>query len=261
MTRPLITLTTDFGEGSPYIAQMKGAILSVNPKATLVDVTHSIRPQSIVHGAFVLADTWRYFPIGTIHVAVIDPGVGTDRKLVCVTCAGHHFILPDNGLLTAALQDNDASSIVWLSDSRFHRDNVCETFHGRDIMGPVAAHLSLGVAPRNFGRSTETLARINLPQPKVAGNQMTGEVILIDSFGNLVTNISRTHLASSCQGHPEVWLGGKRVGRLNTTYGDSESGDLVALFGSAQRLEIAIVDGDAATVGLSRIGDEVVVKW
>ena len=235
MSRPLITLTTDFGTDSLYVAQMKGAILSVNREVDVFDVTHSIRPQDVLHGAIVLADTWHCFPSGTIHVAVIDPGVGTDRELVCVHLDDSYFVLPDNGLLTGVLQTHSARKIIRLSNNRYHRDQVSSTFHGRDIMGPVAAHLSLGVAIDDLGEVRTELARIDLPQPTVSHDQISGQVILVDSFGNLITNIRSPLLTRP---DAEVWLGDRRIGPPVATYAEGTPGQPVALVGSSDRLEI-----------------------
>jgi len=257
MPRPLITLTTDFGEGSPYVAQMKGAILAVHRDVELVDVTHSIRPQSVLQGAIVLADCWRCFPTGTIHIAVIDPGVGTQRELVCVEAHDCHFVLPDNGLLTGVLQTYTPSKIVRLSNRRYHRAEVSNTFHGRDIMGPVAAHLSLGVPLEDLGEAQAELLRIDLPQPTLSADQIVGEVILIDSFGNLITNI-RGPLP---QPNAEVWLDDQQIGRPVATYGERAAGQPVALIGSTGRLEIGVVNGHAARVLGGKEGSRVRVTW
>lgn len=261
MPRPLITLTTDFGESSPYVAQMKGAILSVNRDVELVDVTHGIQPQCIRHGAIVLADSWRCFPPETIHLVVVDPGVGTDRALVCAKCGEHQFVLPDNGLLSAIMQTERITSIFALTNSRYHRRDGSNTFHGRDIMGPVAAHLSLGVEPDELGRPHPELAQLDLPQPKVEAGRLVGEVILIDSFGNLITNIDQSLVDAACQGLPEVWFAERLTQGPCTTYAAAAAGTVVSLFGSSRRLEIAVVDGNAAKVLSASTGDEVVLRW
>ncbi|MBP88436.1 MAG: hypothetical protein CMJ64_17265 [Planctomycetaceae bacterium] len=256
MSRPLITLTTDFGEGSPYVAQMKGAILSVNRDVELVNITHSIQPQNVLHGAIVLADTWRCFPAGTIHVAVVDPGVGTNRELICVLCDDHYLVLPDNGLLTGVLQSHTPSKAVRLSDSRYHRAEVSNTFHGRDIMGPAAAHLSLGVEVEELGEPHAKLAQIDVPQPTLSPDEIDGQVMFVDSFGNLITNIG-----GPLPAHPnmEVWLNDKRIGQPVATYGEGSPGQPVALVGSANRLEIAVPNGNAAQLLGMRSGDKVKV--
>jgi len=261
MTRPLITLTTDFGDGSPYVAQMKGAIISVNREVELVDLSHSIQPQNILHGAIVLADTWQFFPPETIHLVVVDPGVGTDRALVCANCGNHLFVLPDNGLLTAVIQTHNVTNLIELTNSRYHRPAGSNTFQGRDVMGPVAAHLSLGVEPKELGEPQTKLVQVDLPQPKVEGNQLVGEVILIDSFGNLVTNIDRILVNSSCQGNPEVWFANQPAQGPLATYAVAKAGTVVSLFGSSERLEISVVNGNAGCLLNAHLGDEVVLRW
>lgn len=258
MARPLITLTTDFGEGSPYVAQMKGAILSVNRDVRLIDVTHSIEPQNVLHGAIVLADAWRCFPAGTIHLAVIDPGVGTNRNLVGAHVDDCYFVLPDNGLLTGVLQSHTPSKIVRLSNSRYHRAEVSRTFHGRDIMGPVAAHLSLGVQVDDLGEAQTELTKIDIPEPAFSPHQIVGEVILVDWFGNLITNIGGQLMNQSTA---EVWLDDRRIGRPIATYGEGTIGQPVALVGSTNWLEISVVNGNAARALDGKKGTEVRVTW
>lgn len=261
MPRPLITLTTDFGEGSHYVAQMKGAILSLNREVTPIDITHAIQPQHVLHGTIVLADCWRSFPDGTIHVAVVDPGVGTERALVCATCDQHYFVLPDNGLISGVLQTCNATNVVRLSNSSFHRPQVSNTFHGRDIMAPVAAHLSLGVEVSDLGEPHSDLKRITIPQAIHSGDEIIGQVIMVDSFGNLITNIDSSLLSDDRQQHVEVFLRGVSFGTPVSTYGAAEAATLVALFGSAQRLELAVVNGNAADRLDAQPGDEVRVGW
>ena len=219
---PIITLTTDFGLQDPYVAAMKGAILTINPTARLVDVSHAIRPQAIEQAAFVLAAAWPYFPTDAIHVAVVDPAVGSGRRALALRAAGATFVGPDNGVLSAALPDDvraaagdsphgrlpapvglpPAYRAVSLTNERFFRTPVSSTFHGRDIFGPVAAHLSLGVALEELGEPVERI--IALP-PFRARRQpdgsLRGRVLHIDAFGNLITDVRLEDLPSRERRH------------------------------------------------------------
>src|SRR3972149_2346849 len=193
----IITLTTDFGEGSRYVAAMKGVILSLNPAAGIIDLSHRVPHQDIRAGAIALAEAAPFFPPHTIHVAVVDPGVGTERRIGYARIGGQQFIAPDNGLLSRLAAAEPPSKIVCLDEPRFWLPRVSNTFHGRDIMPPVAARLSLGLAPDELGRPLEALVPLAWPEAEKVANRITGEVIEVDSFGNLVTNISREMLAGA----------------------------------------------------------------
>lgn len=260
----IITLTTDFGTDSPYIAAMKGVILSINPDATIVDLTHSIHPQNIREGAVVLHDVARQFPDDTIHIAVVDPGVGTNRAILAARIGRWTFIAPDNGLLsliTSEVKPEEVIIINLQNDAYWHKP-VSATFHGRDIMAPAAAHLSLGVSMNELGTPSETLHELDWPRAVAQENRVDGLVREVDSFGNLVTNISVEMLS----GYPtdnracvvcdiyETW-------GIFRTYGDQPRGTLIALVGSNNFLELAIV-GESASKRLGvRAGATVTVAW
>ena len=259
---PIITLTTDFGQGSPYVAEMKGAILSINPQANLIDITHSIRPQQIREGAQILAQATPVFPDHAIHVAVIDPGVGTEREIVFVEFPWGRYVCPDNGLLCRLAERAEPSMIVKIKAEQYFRHPVAPTFHGRDIMGPVAAHLSLGIPPQGLGPPHEALHRLNWPGTAKVANKITGEIVSIDSFGNLVTNITREMLADvptdetvaiRCDDH--------ETRSIFTTYAEQPPMTLVALIGSSDQLEIAIVDDSAKIMLGVTVGTPVEVSW
>ena len=186
----IITLTTDFGAGSPYVAAMKGVILTINPAVTLVDLTHAVPAQDIRHAAVVLEEVADRFPAGTIHVVVVDPGVGTDREIVYVRVGRQQFVAPDNGLLSRVIARMPPSKIIRLAEPRFWLADVSTTFHGRDIMAPVAARLSLGLEPEQLGPSLERLIVVEWPRARLLDRKIAGHVIEIDSFGNLITNIA-----------------------------------------------------------------------
>ena len=256
----MITLTTDFGADSPYVAQMKGSIFRVAPNATIVDITHSIGAQDVTHGALVWADTAFQFPAGSIHVAVVDPGVGTERSIVLASIDGHWFIAPDNGLLTGVAQGRDIEQLRRVENRQLWREPVSDTFHGRDIMGPVAAHLTLGTSPEEVGPAHEKLNQIPWPTCKFEQGHITGEVVMVDSFGNLITNIFRSDL-DNLPANQEISIrcAGQVINGICRTYAEHSPSDFIALFGSSDRLEIAVVSGNASHVlGIER-GESVTV--
>ncbi|MGD9126958.1 MAG: SAM-dependent chlorinase/fluorinase [Planctomycetia bacterium] len=258
----IITLTTDFGADSPYAAAMKGAILSINPEATIVDLTHSVHAQNIREGAVILYDIARQFPDDTIHIAVIDPGVGTDREIVAARIDRWTFIAPDNGLLSLITSETSPTRIVRLRNDAYWKKPVSATFHGRDIMAPVAAHLSLGVSLDELGPTTETLHELEWPKAVDQENRVHGIVREIDSFGNLVTNITSDMLGNRPTDHRaciiceiyETW-------GIFHAYGDQPRGTLIALVGSNGFLELAIVGESAAERLGVRTGTSVTVAW
>jgi len=245
-SRPIVTLTTDFGSGSAYIAQMKGVILSIHRDVVLVDVTHDIPPQAVRHGALTLDDACWRFPPGSIHVAVVDPGVGTDRAILLAEIEGHWFIAPDNGLLSLA-SFGRASQFRRLTNARFWLPDVSATFHGRDIMAPAAAHLAAGAPPAEFGPVVPAPLQLDWPRPEFVGKECRGEVLIVDSFGNVVTNITANELARfGRSGELEVQIGATCVRGIVQSYAERPPGTIVALVGSSGRLEIAVVNGHAA---------------
>ena len=259
---PLITLTTDFGTGSHYVAAMKGVILSLCPQATLVDLAHDVPPQDIRRGALLVDDVADWFPPGTIHVVVIDPGVGTDRAIVYAEIGQQHFIAPDNGLLSRLAARKPPAKLIRLSDPAYWLPQVSSTFHGRDIMAPVAARLALGLDPDRLGPPLERLVTLDWPSPRASQTRIDGTVIEVDSFGNLITNITADMLG----GRPtdrracvvcniyETW-------GIYHAYAEQTGGTLVALIGSGGRLELAIVGDDAARrLGVS-VGAPVTLAW
>jgi S-adenosylmethionine hydrolase len=258
----MITLTTDFGASSPYVAAMKGVILSINPDVRILDISHSVPPQQVAAGAMVLDDVTRLFPPGTIHVAVVDPGVGTSRAIVYAEIAGARYLCPDNGLLGRLAEREIPSKIVHVTSERFFRTPVAPTFHGRDIMAPVAAQLSLGLDPDELGPRLTQLRRLDWPGAERMANRIEGEVVAVDSFGNLVTSINREMLADvptddtvaiRCDEH--------ETRSIFVTYAEQPPMTLVAVIGSNDQLELAIVD-DSATIMLGvGVGTPVVVCW
>lgn len=258
--RSIITLTTDFGVGSPYVAQMKGVILSICRDVELVDISHSIAPQNIREGAIVLADVTPRFPAGTIHIAVIDPGVGTARRIIHAQIGEQRYIAPDNGLLSLLADRQTPRQIVPLENSEYWLPNYSKTFHGRDIMAPVAANLANGLTLSKLGRPTESLTMLDWPKPECSPRTVAGEVLYIDSFGNLITNINREFVdAIGEAAKPIIDCGGRRIRGVVTTYGAALESEIAALFDSQGRLEIAKVGGNAAHDLQIEVGESVIV--
>ena len=286
MTAPPIVLLTDFGLSDAYVGMMRGVIADINIDVTVIDLTHGIAPQNIAHAAAVLADSHRYFPSGSIFVAVVDPGVGTDRAAILLETPNARFVAPDNGLLTLVCRqyeptygdtDTPGNSAIpnncraWrLTNAGYWRHPVSSTFHGRDVFAPVAAHLSLDAAAELMGEPAPAITALSLPVPRPGGSTLRGQVIYADSFGNLITDITADILQAVgiSSGDPDVTvaIAGHTINGLSRTFHDPPpavsanafDNGLRALIGSHDRLEIARVDGSAAaTLGVN--GGAVVV--
>lgn len=264
---PIITLTTDFGLDSHYVGQLKGAILAVTREVQVVDVSHSVPVQDVSGGAWIIDQSVDAFPNGTIHLAVVDPGVGSDRSMLCAKTRIGYFVAPNNGLLTRVFDRYVPEEVVQLSVADFWRSPVSSTFHGRDIMGPVAAHVSLGVSLAALGPPLEELHRIAI-HPPVQGRDLVGQVEYVDSFGNLITNIglpdletfSDQHARSGQLGEFHVAVESYELPRISRCYADAEDGQLLALVGSGGMLEIAVTGGSAAEQCGLRTGAKVLVR-
>jgi S-adenosylmethionine hydrolase len=258
----IITLSTDFGNGSPYVAAMKGVILSINPEATIVDITHAIGAQDVREGALVLCDTTCWFPAETIHVAVVDPGVGTARKIVYARIGPHHFIAPDNGILSRLALSTPPSTIITVSEAQYWLEKVSATFHGRDIMAPVAARLSLGLEPSRLGPRQDELVRLDWAEARVTANRIEGSVQSIDSFGNLITDIEGSALAEVPRGEETaVFCDDHETRGIFNAYADQPQMTLIALVGSSGKLELAIVGDNAAIMLGVAVGTPVTITW
>lgn len=241
--RPIITLLTDFGWGDGYIGAMKGVILDINPDCRIVDLAHQCPPHDVMGAALVLGQTYPYFPPGTIHVAVVDPGVGGLRRPLVLKAGNYRFVGPDNGCFTLVLKQEDGVQAHELVEKRFRLPRVSQTFHGRDIFAPAAAHLSLGIATAEMGPAvdTATLTALPISEPVLDGATLLGEVIGVDSFGNLITNISQERLREFAADETvEIEIKGEKIRGLKQSYEEGEEGETVALWGSAALLEIAL---------------------
>lgn len=246
-TRPIITLLTDFGKRDPYVAVMKGVILSLSPETNLVDLTHQIPPQDITTAAFFLSEAAPLFPPGTIHLAVVDPGVGTSRRGLAAKAGGHFWVGPDNGLFHLVFQLSGSVEAVSLENPRYFRESVSPTFHGRDIFAPVAAHLSLGAPLGALGPPITDPVALPWPEPAFTPEAVRGEIVYVDGFGNLVSNIrGRDLLGWLGEAAPLLILGSLTLQKIGRTYGEVPPGELLALVGSHGFLEISCNQGSAA---------------
>ena len=264
MPAPPIVLATDFGLADAYVGMMRGVIAGINPAACVIDLTHGIGAQEVRHGAVVLADACGYFPAGSIFVAVVDPGVGTDRAAILLETPDHRWLAPDNGLLTlvcrryaAAFGDADIPIVsplppdcrAWrLTNPAYWRQPVSRTFHGRDVFAPAAAHLSLGVAPDALGAPAAAIAALPMPIPRRRNGSVRGQVIYADAFGNLVTDLTADIIAAMGDMPLTVRIDGREIAGLSASFHDppGPAGELRALVGSHGRLEVVVVDGNAA---------------
>jgi len=242
----IITLTTDFGESDPYAAMIKGVVLCINPDAKIIDVTHQIPVGSIKEGGLIIKDSYKYFPSGTVHVGVVDPGVGGKRRPIAVLADNHFFVGPDNGLFSPIIEAQRHIDIIHLKEKRYWRHTISRTFHGRDIFAPVAAHLSLGVNPFLMGEKIDNPTTLAYPLPHESKTDLVGEVIRVDHFGNLITNITREHLSPFLASKALIiTVGSLTLKKICTTYNDVPEGQPLALIGSSDALEIAINMGNA----------------
>lgn len=259
-----ITLLTDFGTRDEYVGVMKGVILSVNPAARIVDITHDIEPQDLVGGAYAVKASYGYFPRGTVHLIVVDPGVGSERRILAVAREGHIFIAPDNGILTLVLKEGRADALVHVENARYFLHPVSRTFHGRDIFAPVGAQISRGLDLRAIGRSVDQreVALLDLKVPRVAPRHgICGTIVCIDRFGNMMTNIDEATLGDFCAskktGTPDIEVGGRAIAGVSCSYAAAEIGSPLAIVGSRGYLEIAVNRGSAKDYFDAKRGDPV----
>lgn len=243
-----ISLLTDFGEQDGFVGVMKGVIFGIAPTARLVDLSHQIQPQNILQAAVLLDSSYYYFPEGSVHLAVVDPGVGTNRAALAAQIGANFFVAPDNGLLTVVLQSAERRKemirTVRLDNAQFWLPSVSRTFHGRDIFAPVAAHLVNGVPLEAFGPRLEYPVRIEIPRPQPYPDGWEAEVIWIDVFGNIITNLDAQE--TNCPAIREVRLGGVIVRQIVNTFGEVIPGSLAAMWDSSGRLSVCLVNGNAA---------------
>jgi len=255
----MITLTTDFGLNDPYVAEMKAVILGICPNAVIVDITHEIAKFNIRMGAYVLASAVPYFPEGSIHVAVVDPGVGTRRRPIVIQTRRGFFVGPDNGLLVLAAEKQGTMRIHELANPRFMLPKVSHTFHGRDIFAPAAAHLMNGVKPEEFGPEIRKAVQPEFGKVTRKNGVLVGEVLHVDGFGNIITNITEKEVAQShVKGAVSVELASYKLKlKLCKAYGEAEPQEPLALIGSHSFLEISINQGNAAEKFETKPGNKI----
>ncbi|MBM4461956.1 MAG: SAM-dependent chlorinase/fluorinase [Chloroflexi bacterium] len=268
-----ITLTTDFGLRDAYVAAVKGVILGINPKATVVDISHFIEPQNIRQAAFVLGTVYCYFPRDTIHMVIVDPEVGSRRRAIILKTQEALFVAPDNGVLSYVLHHASPGGMsseaaltvlppgvmaVEITNPKFWHHPVSTTFHGRDIFAPVTAHLSLGVPLQEFGEPTMSLQVFPPPRPRLGpGGELVGQVLHVDIFGNVITSIRQQDLRP---GRFHLQIAGRRIESLAATYANAEIDQLHAVVGSSGYVEVAVRNGSAAALLGVKIGDEVEIN-
>ena len=246
MRDTIVTLTTDFGTSDPFVGVMKGVILRIAPRARIVDITHDIAPFDVAAGAFAISQTWSYFPKKTIHLVVVDPGVGSARRPLLVQIEGQFFVAPDNGVLSM-IYSRGNHKVRHITADQFFRKPVSLTFQGRDVFSPVAAYLAIGVAPPRFGTFILDYVRLTLDQPVQTGKRTwTGVVLRVDRFGNLITNFRLDAFPSLTTRPFDIGVGFEKVSRLAGTFSEGSPGELVVVNGSSGFLEIATNQASAA---------------
>jgi len=262
--RPIITLTTDFGLNDHFVGTIKGVILNVVPDAEIVDISHSVQAFDVLDGALTIAQSYSYFPSGTVHLVVVDPGVGTARRPILVTSDRHHFVAPDNGVLSLIYAKEERLHIRHITAEHYYLQPVSKTFHARDIFSPVAAWLAKGVDPEKFGDEITDFVRFNAPKPKAIDvNTLRGVVLKVDRFGNLVTNITPEDAPTLFASEPapfKIRIGKHEVFQIRSTYSEGTPGEIFGILGSMGYLEIAADRGSAAKIVGSGKGTEVLIS-
>ena len=254
MGRPVVAFLSDFGTRDHYAGTMKGVVLGVCPDATLVDIGHEIPAHDVLAGALELAACYRYFPAGTIFLVVVDPGVGSSRRGIAAECGDYKFVAPDNGVLSVVFGETPPRKVVELTERKYARPTVSRTFEGRDRFAPAAGWLAKGIALVSLGRGISNYHVIDVPKPVVGPGEIIGEIIRVDRFGNLISNVDhRTFSQLAGSSAVAITVGDRDVPRLVSTYAEAPAGEPCALFGSTDHLEIAVNSGDAAAaLGLGR---------
>ena len=255
MTNPIITLTTDYGTSDHLVGVLKGVILKINPEATIVDITHAVTPFDLLDGALAITSAYPYFPPRTIHVVVVDPGVGTDRRPLLVSGQNQYFVAPDNGVLSGVYEAEQKFIVRHLTSEHYFAQPPSKTFHGRDIFAPVAAWLSKNWQPASMGEEIEDFKRFIMPRPKEADGLLKGIVLKVDGFGNLMTNFRADDLLPESleKGELKLQVGSHPVTRLVPTFASGKAGEPVAFVGSSGYVEIAVNKGSASkALGIGR---------
>jgi S-adenosylmethionine hydrolase len=259
--RPVITLTTDFGTNDHYVGAMKGVIVDIVPDAQIVDITHAVQAYDVLDGALAISQAYSYFPNGTIHMVVVDPGVGTARRPILASSDGYHFVAPDNGVLSMVYAREERIHVRHITSDHYFRQPVSNTFHGRDIFAPVAAYLAKQVDSHKFGDEIEDFVKFAAPKPKPAGeNKIRGVVLKIDRFGNLVTNVTAADVPALFVTNPgafKIVVGTREITDIRTAYAEGGPGEVFGILGSMGYLEIVANRAAAAQITGAGKGSEV----
>jgi len=261
----IITLITDFGLDNWFVGSMKGVIKNINPDVEIVDMTHAIRPHNISEAAFVLQNCYGYFPSGTIHTVVVDPGVGSERNAIIVKSVRYFFVGPDNGVLSYAVDREEIETVVKIQNEKYLLVPVSATFHGRDLFAPVSAYLSLGVEVGEFGPSLQTITKLkpSVPQ-KIGDREIVGHILCIDPFGNLITDVTgalmEELLKLSKVGRFRILIRDREIDRIHQTYSQGKENELIALIGSSGHLEISVNRGRATDILGVKEGEQFILK-
>jgi S-adenosylmethionine hydrolase len=259
MKKKIITLLTDFGTGDGYIGAVKGVIKRINPEAEIVDITHDVESYDVLSAAFALNNSYRYFPKGTIHLAVVDPGVGGSRQAILIKTEDFSFVGPDNGIFSFIYQREDLTDMVVISNKKYFLAELSNTFHARDIFAPVAAYLSLGVETYEFGSPAKECMKLIIPQAESKGKSLKGEIIHIDRFGNLITNIPADLLKK--KKNARIVVKKREIKGINRSYFEIREKRLGALVGSSGFLELAVNQGSAQRLLKAKVGEGIKIDF
>lgn len=261
----VITLTTDFGCDNWFVGTMKGVIKKINSDAEIVDITHAVRSQNIFEAAFILGNAYAYFPAGTIHTVVVDPGVGSDRHALVVKSSRYYFVAPDNGVLSFAMEREEVEKIVNIESEKYMLHPVSATFHGRDVFAPASAYLSLGVEPEEFGPSVKEIIRLKPSVPRKLGErEVVGHVLCVDPFGNMITDVTESFLeellGSSRAKRLRILVRDREIDRIRETYAQGRENELIALIGSSGHMEFAMNQGRASDILGMQEGENFILR-
>lgn len=260
MSKGIVTFTTDFGAEDHFVGAMKGVVLGINPDVAVVDICNNVTPYDVVAGALTIAQAYSYYPAGTVHVVVVDPGVGTSRRPIVADTGKHIFVGPDNGVLSMIFDRQERVTVRHVTAEHYFLHPISTTFHGRDIFAAVAGHVSRGIDLARLGDPLSDYVRLKLPQPEVEEKRIVGAVLKFDRFGNIITNIGRRAVARFAGLHPEgfvIRLGSTDITHLRTAYAQVAPGELFGIMGSMGYLEIAANRGSAAEMSKAVVGDVV----
>jgi S-adenosyl-L-methionine hydrolase (adenosine-forming) len=260
--RPIVTLTTDFGTNDHFVGAVKGVILDIAPEAAIVDISHAVQAYDVLDGALAISQTYSYFPTGTVHMVVVDPGVGTTRRPIIASSDGYHFVAPDNGVLSMVYAKEERIHVRHVTSDHYFRQPVSNTFHGRDVFAPVAAYLAKMVDSHKFGEEIEDYVRFAAPRPKpVAENRLRAVVLKVDRFGNLITNVTPEDAPALFAGKVgfKIVVGSKEITAIRTAYAEGTPGEVFGIVGSMGYLEIVANRAPAAQITGAGKGSEVSV--